>query len=492
MERAGVLRLGQCTFDPETGTLVGADGGQITLRNKSLRVLDLLARNANAVVTKDEIIDAVWSRIVVSDESLTQCIKDIRRAIGDRDRAIVKTLVRRGFMLVAEGPPSRAASVPLVFVDRIRVRDRSETVLNLAEEVHEGILCALSSRKGAKVTTDPAEADVADYRIEGNARQSGNHLRIFVSLTDREGDGQFYTERFESEFGNTADFAAVVAQKVTNVLRVSGIANFGRRFLDTPDDRLDAQQILAKAAYHYAKITPEATQAARATLQALVDREPDNAMALSMLAATAVHMCPHVPHAFSDAEKAWAFDLADRAIYLAPEVDYVFRTRGNLKLWLSGDHEAAVSDCLRALEITPYFQLAHLTLAEVDLMSGAPEAARERMETMMTVEPYLPQFPFFLTILALSHILEGTLERAQAYALDAFARAPWQSWNRLVLLTAFGGAPTRHDAALREAATQIDLPTDHFATLPFRAPGDLRVLTERLRDGLALYARHSG
>lgn len=488
--RSGLLHLADCTYDVNSETLLGPDKRPVSLRNQSSKVLRCLAGRPNEVVSKDAIVSTVWTQTFVSDDSLTQCIKDIRRAIGDVDQTVIKTAIGRGYELVIQDfPVSEISAVPLTFVDKIRVRSQLPDVLDLADDIFENILTALSSRKGTKVTTDPEEIVLADYLIEGNVRQSGNHLKAFISITDRAGEGQFFTERFECQFNDISEFANVVAQKVTNVLRVSGIANYGKRFLTVRNSKLDPQQLLSKAAYHYAKITPEATQAARDTLQVVVERTPDDPMALAMLAATTVHLCPHIPHAFLSREKSWAFDLANRAIYLAPEVDYVFRTRGNLKFWLDGDHEGAVEDCLRALEITPLFQLAHLTLAEIELMSGTPAAARQRIQTMLTVEPYLPQYPFFLTLISLSHILEGNREEGQKFAFEAFARAPWQSWNRLVLLTACGDDEVPNSDKLDDAAREIDLPLDHFTTLPFRDKAGLTLLKSRLQKAMRRYSR---
>ncbi len=483
------LDIANCHYDITKKMLIGHDGVVINLRNQSQKVLNVLALQPNVIVGKDEIIAEVWAQTFVSDDNLTQCIKDIRRAISDDNREVIKTIVGRGYMLVADvNNAAIPASVPIIYVDAIRVRVQNPTVLELADEITERILTALSSRRGMKVTTDPSDVTEADYLITGNARLSGNRLSVFMSLTDQGGDGKFFTERFESKFSDISEFASVVAQKVTNVLRVSGIAQFGKRFLHIPDADLNAQQLLAKAAYHYGKITPEATLFARETLQALVDRTPDDPMALAMLAATAVHMCPHVPHCFDEAEADRALSLAERAIYLAPDVDYVFRTRGNLKFWLNRDLGGAIEDCQRAIEITPFFQLAHLTLAEAELFSGSPIAARQRIQTMLTVEPYLPQYPFFLSLISLSYVLEERWQEGQDFALEAFGRAPWQSWNRLVLLTAAGGEGYRHEDTLVNAARKIDLPLDHFTTLPIQHNESLRLLQTRLETALSRYS----
>jgi len=72
--------------------------GQMDLRRKSFDVLRYLVEHAGVVATKEELIKAVWPDVTVSDESLTQCISEIRRAIGDGGQRIIKTVPRRGYL----------------------------------------------------------------------------------------------------------------------------------------------------------------------------------------------------------------------------------------------------------------------------------------------------------------------------------------------------------------------------------------------------------
>ena len=53
-------------------------------------------------MTKDELVRAVWDKVVVTDESLTRCMSDVRLALGDADQRIIKTVPRRGYMFAAK------------------------------------------------------------------------------------------------------------------------------------------------------------------------------------------------------------------------------------------------------------------------------------------------------------------------------------------------------------------------------------------------------
>ena len=61
-------------------------------------MLRYLVENARRVVTKDEVMNAVWSGVTVTEESLTRCISEVRRALGDESHEIVKTISKLGYL----------------------------------------------------------------------------------------------------------------------------------------------------------------------------------------------------------------------------------------------------------------------------------------------------------------------------------------------------------------------------------------------------------
>ncbi|MEO6391006.1 MAG: winged helix-turn-helix domain-containing protein [Pyrinomonadaceae bacterium] len=75
---------------------------EIKLRPKSFEVLKFLVENPGRLVSKDELIQAVWMATAVTDESLVQCLKDVRRALGDEAQQIIQTVPRRGYIFRKE------------------------------------------------------------------------------------------------------------------------------------------------------------------------------------------------------------------------------------------------------------------------------------------------------------------------------------------------------------------------------------------------------
>jgi adenylate cyclase len=92
------LRFESFTLDLERLCLHGPSG-QAELRRKSFEVLRYLVENPGRILTKEEVMNAVWPDVTVSDESLTQCIRDVRRALGDENKRIIRTVPRRGYLV---------------------------------------------------------------------------------------------------------------------------------------------------------------------------------------------------------------------------------------------------------------------------------------------------------------------------------------------------------------------------------------------------------
>jgi DNA-binding winged helix-turn-helix (wHTH) protein len=104
-----IIPLRGYLFSTKCKELQSLDGQTVALRSQSAEVLATLAARAGEIVSKDEIIAAVWADTFVTDDSLVQCIADIRRALGDTTHEIVETFTKRGYRLNID-PVGRVAS----------------------------------------------------------------------------------------------------------------------------------------------------------------------------------------------------------------------------------------------------------------------------------------------------------------------------------------------------------------------------------------------
>src|SRR5262252_10184889 len=95
-----IFQFEDYTLDIARGCLRIAER-EVELRPKSFDVLRYLVENAGRLVTKAELIDKIWPDVLVSEESLSRCISEVREAVGDGDHRIIKTVPRRGYRFIA-------------------------------------------------------------------------------------------------------------------------------------------------------------------------------------------------------------------------------------------------------------------------------------------------------------------------------------------------------------------------------------------------------
>lgn len=120
-------RFGPFLLDPRNRRLSG-EGGTVELNARYLDALVLLVREPGQLITKDRFLDEVWRGVPVTDEALTQCIRTLRRQLGDAavNPRFIETVTKHGYRFIApvevvgEGavPADPAPGEPLVKADR--------------------------------------------------------------------------------------------------------------------------------------------------------------------------------------------------------------------------------------------------------------------------------------------------------------------------------------------------------------------------------------
>jgi pimeloyl-ACP methyl ester carboxylesterase/DNA-binding winged helix-turn-helix (wHTH) protein len=103
------LAFEEFELDPAAGRLIGPSG-PIALTPKSLALLEYLAARSGRLITKQELLDALWPSVFVGDGALKVCVREIRRALQDdaREPRFVETAHRRGYRFIA-----RVRRIPL-------------------------------------------------------------------------------------------------------------------------------------------------------------------------------------------------------------------------------------------------------------------------------------------------------------------------------------------------------------------------------------------
>ena len=88
-------------FGPRRGARCATQDRVVKLRPKVYDALLYILQNRGRLIGKEELIHALWSDAFVTEDSLVQCMVELRRALDDRAQEIVKTVPRRGYVFTA-------------------------------------------------------------------------------------------------------------------------------------------------------------------------------------------------------------------------------------------------------------------------------------------------------------------------------------------------------------------------------------------------------
>ncbi|HTE97622.1 MAG TPA: winged helix-turn-helix domain-containing protein, partial [Bradyrhizobium sp.] len=203
-------------------------------------LLDYLIRNRERVVSKDDLISAVWNGRIVSDAALTTRLNAARNAIGDSgdEQRLIKTLPRKGFRFVATVREAQNGLAAIALNRRLPVDDAEPLVLPdrpsiavlpfqnmsgdpdqdyFADGMVDEITTALSRFKSlfviARHSSFTYKGKVVDikqvgrelgvrYVLEGSVRKAAGQVRIIGQLIDAASGRHLWADRFEGELSD--------------------------------------------------------------------------------------------------------------------------------------------------------------------------------------------------------------------------------------------------------------------------------------------------
>lgn len=447
------LRFESFTLDLERLCLQGP-AGRAELRPKSFEVLRYLVEHAGRVANKEELLNAVWPDVTVSDESLTQCIRDVRRALGGEGQRIVKTVPRRGYLVdvvVSEcattssetamaamrgeisplAHPGRPSIAVLAFTNMSGDPSQdyfsdgiTEDIITELSRFSELLVIARNSSfqyKGRPVDVRQIGRELGvRYVLEGSIRRSGDRVRISAQLVDAVAGAHRWAERYDRKLEDVFAVQDEVARTIVAVLALHVNKAETERVLTTPPATWQAYEHYLRAAdtlvsYHSSLNKDDLLQGRRGLRQVLAV-DPNYARAHASFSRTYVSLWVHR----WDDDCPWsvalerAYQSACEAVRLAPNLPAARVALGWALIWMR-QHEAAIAEFERAIGLNP--NLSDPVFAWTLVFAGEPERAIQTLKPHMRLNPfYQPQAPWWLGgayymlkryAEALPHLLEG-------------------------------------------------------------------------------------
>jgi DNA-binding winged helix-turn-helix (wHTH) protein/TolB-like protein len=380
------------------------DGREIPLRPQAFDLLKYLLQNAGRLVTKDELMKAVWPGVFVTDDSLVQCVRDVRRAIGDADQSVLRAVPKRGyrFTIPAAVPPSArtrwrtvaiAASVlvliavglawgfarppaelrsfdgpPVVAVVPFINLGGDEAAQKLALEMKFGSStdCGFLTRLGRlrefqivlrgsayAFGAKPGETLDVDFVLGGSINREGDNLRITAHLIDPRTGGVLWSEQWDRRDDDISAIKLEISERISNRLGGSGglileTARAAAR-LRAPD-QLTAYELYLLGTGKLARINRADAEEAVDLLSRSAERDPG--LVRTWVELSLAHDLMADFGAEPERNRMEAADAAERAVSLEPTDPKAHAALG-ISLRYRGEIARTRSELDTALGITP-------------------------------------------------------------------------------------------------------------------------------------------
>jgi adenylate cyclase len=416
-----VYGFNSCALDLSRGCL-RVDGKETSLRPKSFEALRYLVENSGRLILKDELIKALWPDTAATDESLTNCIAEVRRAIGDRDQTIIRTLPRRGYIFTvevtaeesADGRVGTGAAAPkYALPDNPSIAVLAFTNMSgdpsqeyFSDGITEDIITELSRfselfviARNSTFTYKGRAVDVRQvgrelgvrYVLEGSIRRDGDRVRISAQLVDAVSGVHRWAERYDRKIENIFAVQEEVARTIASLLAAHVSKAEAGRTPTKPPATWHAYDYYMRAADTFASFQSsfkvEQLYETRRLLEHALTLDPAYARAYSLLAVAYV-MAWHQPldgEFFSPGILTRAHELARKGVQLDPNLPRARVALGLTLVWMR-QPDAAVAEFERAVALNPNFTDMRLAIALI--YAGEAERAIEVIKAHMRLDPF--------------------------------------------------------------------------------------------------------
>jgi TolB-like protein/Tfp pilus assembly protein PilF len=455
------------------------------------QVFDLLiylVQNRDRVVSKDDLIGAVWGGRAVSDSTLTSRINAARKALGDdgQRQQLIRTIARKGLRFVGE-----VRTLPLD-LDQTRLQadfhDAARSALSLPDRpaiavlpfvnmsgepaqeyfsdgISEDIITALSklrwffviarnssfTYKGKAVHLKQIGEELGvGYVVEGSVRKEGERVRITAQLIDVATGSHIWAERYDRDIADVFAVQDEITEAIVAAIEPQLYAAENFRAQRKPPGSMDAWDLVMRGLSYYWRLTRQDNVVAQALLEKAIAIDPNYGQALGVLAAS---------HTFG-AHMGWTemsavVPIAERAALAAIRADsedpWAHHALGNVHLF-TRRFDDSLAEFELALKLNPNFSLAQayyaLTLSYCGRWQEADLAARRALR----LSPRDPFSALFYGIASYAQFSGRNYDEAMRLARESIRqRADFVGGHRV--LTSAAGMAGRADiatAALKE------------------------------------------
>jgi TolB-like protein/Flp pilus assembly protein TadD len=432
-------------------------------------LLDFLVRNRERVVSKDDLLAAVWGGRIVSESTIASRINAARRAIGDtgEQQRLIRTIISKGIRFIGEvheqcQSPTRPVAprlsmVVLPFAHFSNDRELEYFADGITDDLTTDLLgisggCVIARNtaftfKGKPVDVKQIGRELGvRYIIEGSVRRAGDLFRINVQLTDAESGSHLWADRFDTDPIDLAQTQSEITGRLARAINFRLVEaqglNIGREKTPNPDPH---DLLIRGWAALVRPISAGTLQEALRVFERVLQIEPDSVagkvgLGYALSCNLADGWSTSVQQDEARAEQFLLEAIAGDA--------NSFRARQALGLLrrLQNRLDESRIEFETVLALVPNYAPACCQLGMTLICLGQPEAAILEIEKGIRLGPYDTASPSAYSMLSLAHLLLGHVEQAIEFARQARARNPRLYFTHMLLAAALGFKGDLEDA----------------------------------------------
>jgi TolB-like protein/tetratricopeptide (TPR) repeat protein len=490
-------------------------------------LLDYLIRNRDRVVSKDDLINAIWNGRIVSDGALTTRLNVARSAIGDSgdEQRLIKTLPRRGFRFVGtvreeQGPTrAEAADHPVEPAKPVLTLPSKPSIAVLpfanlssdpeqeyfADGVVEDITMALSLfpwlfviARNSSFTYKGRHVDVKQvgrelgvrYVLEGSVRKAGSRIRIAGQLIEAETGAHLWADHFDGALEDMFDLQDHVTSSVVGAIAPKLQREEIKRARRKPTESLDAYDYYLRGLASASRWTKDANAEALQFFCNAIELDRGLACAYGMAAWCYVRRKALGWMSERIQESAEAVRMARKAVHLGGDDPIALCMGGYALAFVAHEFDDAAAFMDRGLTVNPNLARAWMLSAWLRIWRGEPDLALEHSAHAMRLSPLDPSMYGMHGAIAYAHFLASRYDMASSCAERSLRDNP--NFLLVICISAASNAlagrlePAREGIA-RALECNPDLRISNLRdSAPFRRAEDLATFAEGLRKaGLA-------
>ena len=434
------------------------DGESLHVEPKVYDLLLYLLERAESAVSKDELQEAIWPNVIVTESALTRCIMKARQLLGDdsKNQRVIGTVQKKGYRFVA--PVEELVQDQFAAAERPGGRERtSVAVLPFSNLSGSSDQDYLADGMTLDISTDlsrnawlfvVAPGSMSDYRshdieyrsvvedlgaryvVEGSLRLAGDKIRVNAALVDAITGSREWSERYDQPLADFFEIQDDITQRIVTSLGSQVRRAEGRKAEKADNHVLDVWGLLHKGmSISWSRFSRDSNLEAEAIYRRALDIEPENGRALAFLA-TSVAM--KVSNGWSDkiaADSFSAWSMGKKAISLLPDDPMVLASYGHLNTCL-GKASDAVQILERSNELDPNSAWTMGLLAFALTCCGRAEESIPHLGDALRLSPRDAATHWYLTMLSWSYLQLAQFEDAAREAqrsINAFSgwSVPW-------------------------------------------------------------------